>query len=88
MGDSSIKTQMQKTQESVGGHVTRIKIQQEGAGVWHQQETRCHFTVRLSRWASQLTPDGFCSAALDVEVLPLLAELLPAWQLWSSGCLC
>lgn len=88
MGDSSIKTQMQKKQEKCWRTRPKIKIQQEGAGVWHPQETRCHFTVRLSRWASQLTPDGFCSAALDVEVLPLLAELLPAWQLWSRGCLC
>lgn len=84
MGGSSIKTQTPEKQESAGGHVTKIKAQQKGAGV---QPPR-HFTVRLSRWASQLTPDGFCSAALDAEDLPLLTELLPAWQLWSRGCLC
>lgn len=77
----------QEKQES-RGYGSKVKPQWKGAGVQRRQEPRHHFTVRLSRWASQLTPLGFSSGALDAKALPLLAELLSAWQPWSRGCLC
>lgn len=63
MGDSSIKTQMQKKQEKCWRTRPKIKIQQEGAGVWHPQETRCHFTVRLEETES--VSDHTCQNYLE-----------------------